>query len=170
MVEYSLDVSTVSTSQIELFFACETLFFLIHVHARFGKSIGTFTGYINRIRGYHSQNAKAPGYEMGELPTTYYYATPEKKLIMHKYAPLKGGFFNREYPGKSSHPKFIYIISFKILTGDFIFIVVVIFFFFTFIKTQFVIIVGIIVFFFVVIIVSWRDINKGIGMLRTTAT
>ena len=85
-------------------------------YARFAKSIGTFTGYINRIRGYHSQNAKAPGYEMGELPTTYYYATPEKKLIMHKYAALKGGFFNREYP------------------------------------------------------VSWRDINKGIGMLRTTAT
>ena len=61
----------------------------------FGCFYSTFTGYINRIRGYHSQNAKAPGYEMGELPTTYYYATPEKKLIMHKYAPLRGGFFNR---------------------------------------------------------------------------
>ena len=68
----------------------------------FGCFYSTFTGYINRIRGYHSQNAKAPGYEMGELPTTYYYATEEKKLIMHKYAPLRGGFFNREYPrGKS---------------------------------------------------------------------
>jgi hypothetical protein len=79
----------------------------------FGCFFSTFTGYINRIRGYHSVNAKQPGYEQGELPTTYYYATMDKKFIMHKYSPLKGGFFNREYP------------------------------------------------------TSWRDINQGIGMLRT---
>jgi hypothetical protein len=82
----------------------------------FGCFFSTFTGYINRIRGYHSVKDKAPGYEQGTLPHTYYYATPNKKLIMHEYSPLKGGFFNREYP------------------------------------------------------VSWRDINKGIGMLHTTMT
>lgn len=51
-----------------------------------------------RIRGYHSVKDKAPGYEDGILPTSYYYATKEKKLIMHTYSALKGGFFNREYP------------------------------------------------------------------------
>ena len=79
----------------------------------FGCFFSTFTGYINRIRGYHSVNKKEPGYQKGELPTTYYYATKDKKFIMHKYSPLRGGFFNREYP------------------------------------------------------TSWRDINRGIGMLRT---
>ena len=64
----------------------------------FGCWFSTFTGYINRIRGYHSVKDKAPGYENGELPTTYYYVTKGKKLAMHKYAPLRGGFFNREYP------------------------------------------------------------------------
>jgi hypothetical protein len=79
----------------------------------FGCFFSTFTGYINRIRGYHSVNDKAPGYEQGELPTTYYYAPIDRKFAMHEYSPLKGGFFSREYP------------------------------------------------------TSWRDINQGIGMLRT---
>jgi hypothetical protein len=82
----------------------------------FGCFFSTFTGYINRIRGYHSVKDQAPGFEDGVLPTTYYYATTEKKLIMHTYVPLKGGFFNREYP------------------------------------------------------TSWRDINKGIGMLEQSST
>jgi hypothetical protein len=51
-----------------------------------------------RIRGYHSVKDKQAGYEDGVLPNSYYYATKEKKLIMHTYSPLKGGFFNREYP------------------------------------------------------------------------
>ena len=84
----------------------------ISVHSFFFKLL-LFTGYINRIRGYHSVNDKAPGYEQGELPTTYYYATLDRKSAMHKYTPLQGGFFSREYP------------------------------------------------------TSWRDINQGIGMLRT---
>lgn len=82
----------------------------------FGCYWSTFTGYINRIRGYHSVKDKAPGYEDGVLPTTYYYATLDKKFIMHTYAPLRGGFFNRENP------------------------------------------------------TSWRDINKGIGMLPLAAS
>jgi hypothetical protein len=50
----------------------------------FGFFFSTFTGYMNRIRGYHSVNAKEPGYEQGELPTTYHYATIDKKHLMHK--------------------------------------------------------------------------------------
>jgi len=64
----------------------------------FGCWFSTFTGYIMRIRGYHSTKDKAPGYEHGELPTTYYYVTKDKQHEMHKYAPLRGGFFSREYP------------------------------------------------------------------------
>jgi len=64
----------------------------------FGCWFSTFTGYITRLRGYRSQNDKAKGYEQGLLPTTYYYATLEKKFILHKYAPIRGGFFNREFP------------------------------------------------------------------------
>lgn len=64
----------------------------------FGCWFSTFTGYINRIRGYHSVKQKLPGYEDGILPTTYYYATIQNKFAMHKYYPLRGGFFNREFP------------------------------------------------------------------------
>lgn len=64
----------------------------------FGCFFSTFTGYIMRIRGYHSYLQKEEGYEDGVLPKSYYYATKEKKVIMHQYEPLKGGFFNREYP------------------------------------------------------------------------
>ena len=51
-----------------------------------------------RIRGYHSVKDKAPGYEHGELPTTFYYATKDRLNEMHKYAPLRNNFFAREYP------------------------------------------------------------------------
>ena len=64
----------------------------------FGCWFSTFTGYITRLRGYHSQNQRALGYEDGALPTTYYYATPDRKLEMHEFTPLRGGFFNREFP------------------------------------------------------------------------
>jgi hypothetical protein len=64
----------------------------------FGCWHSTFTGFIMRIRGYHSQNEKAPGYQEGILPTTYYYATKQRKFEMHIYAPLRSGFFNREFP------------------------------------------------------------------------
>jgi hypothetical protein len=64
----------------------------------FGCWFSTFTGYITRLRGYHSQNEKAPGYEQGILPTTFYYATLDKKFKLQTYSPLRGGFFNREFP------------------------------------------------------------------------
>lgn len=63
-----------------------------------GCWFSTFTGFINRMRGYYSTKYKLPGYENGTLPTTYYYATLNKKYQMHDYRPLGGGFFNREYP------------------------------------------------------------------------
>jgi len=64
----------------------------------FGCWKSTFTGYIMRMRGYHSIKNKAPGYERGELPTSYYYVTKDRYKEMHKYASLRPGYFIREYP------------------------------------------------------------------------
>lgn len=64
----------------------------------FGCWHSTFTGFINRIRGYHSVKDKLPGYEDGLLPTSYYYVPRSSKSAMHKYAPLKRPLFNREFP------------------------------------------------------------------------
>jgi hypothetical protein len=59
---------------------------LVSSHGRifFGCWFNTSTGYINRIRGYHSVKDKLPGYKSGELPTTSYYATIDRKFEMHK--------------------------------------------------------------------------------------
>jgi len=70
-------------------------FFNLSTHYCFCTS---YIGYINRIRGYHSVKSKLPGYQDGALPTTYYYATKDKKFEMQQYVPVKGGFFSREYP------------------------------------------------------------------------
>jgi len=64
----------------------------------FGCWFSTFTGYINRIRGYRSVNEKQPGYEDGLLPTSYYYALEDRKLHLHTYYPVKKSFYAREFP------------------------------------------------------------------------
>ena len=66
----------------------------------FGCWHSTFTGFINRMRGYHSQNERLvdSGYETGALLNTYYYVPRAELRAMHKYAPLSGPAFNRENP------------------------------------------------------------------------
>ncbi|KAL3937356.1 MAG: hypothetical protein SGBAC_007523 [Bacillariaceae sp.] len=64
----------------------------------FGCWFSTFTGYITRLRGYHSQNAQAEGYEMGLLPDTYYYAVIDHKKKLHDFWPVKKLYYAREYP------------------------------------------------------------------------
>lgn len=64
----------------------------------FGCYMSSFTGYIMRIRGYHSVLKKEPGYDLGILPSTYYYSQKERKFEMHKYAPMRPGFSHREFP------------------------------------------------------------------------
>jgi hypothetical protein len=64
----------------------------------FGCWFSTFTGYITRIRGYHSVKDKLPGYRKGALPTTFYYAPPTKKYALQKFVPMQQGFFPREFP------------------------------------------------------------------------
>ena len=64
----------------------------------FGCWFSTFTSYINRLRGYHSQRNQEPGYENGELRTSFYYAPPDRRNHMLTYYPLKKTFYSREYP------------------------------------------------------------------------
>jgi len=58
----------------------------------------TFTGFIMRMRGYHSTKRALDGHLEGTLPTSYYYATLQNKFVMNTYQPLSGAFFNREFP------------------------------------------------------------------------
>ena len=60
--------------------------------------VARFSGFIHRMRGYHSVKDKAPGHEKGLLPTSYYYATLPNKYAMHNYTRLSGAYFNREFP------------------------------------------------------------------------
>ena len=62
-----------------------------------GTYHSTFTGYINRMRGYHSQKEKSEGYELGAIKS-YYFTPKRKKHVMRTYAKVKGPFFAREFP------------------------------------------------------------------------
>jgi hypothetical protein len=64
----------------------------------YGCWFSTFTGYINRLRGYHSDNKKVSGYEKGIVPHTYYYAPEDRFDHMQIYYPVKKSFFAREFP------------------------------------------------------------------------
>lgn len=66
-----------------------------------GSYYSTFTNYINRMRGYHSQKDKAEGYENGIL-NSYYYAPLIYKMDMRHFKPLaqseRNFLWTREYP------------------------------------------------------------------------
>jgi hypothetical protein len=73
----------------------------------FGCWFSTFSGYIMRLRGYHSQleisssssnNPNADAFSKGKLPNSYYYALEEHKTKMHDYWPVKKAFYAREFP------------------------------------------------------------------------
>lgn len=51
----------------------------------FGCWHSTFTGFIARMRGYHSVNEKAAGYEKGLLLNTYYYTPLSQQTALHRY-------------------------------------------------------------------------------------
>jgi hypothetical protein len=63
----------------------------------YGCWFSTFTGYINRLRGYHADDHQTPGYEMGVIPS-YYYAVEDRYRHMQKYWPVKRSFYAREFP------------------------------------------------------------------------
>jgi hypothetical protein len=62
-----------------------------------GTFHSTFTGYINRMRGYHSMQKKLPGHELGIIQS--YYFNPDHQIeAMRKYRPIQRPFFSREFP------------------------------------------------------------------------
>ncbi|GAX18600.1 hypothetical protein FisN_10Hh193 [Fistulifera solaris] len=63
----------------------------------FGCWFSTFSGYINRIRGYHADKNKAKGYKHGII-SSYYYAPIVNKHRMCGYWPLFGSLYAREFP------------------------------------------------------------------------
>lgn len=63
----------------------------------FGCFYSTFTGYINRLRGYHANKVKAPGYEDGIIDS-WYYAPASQRDQMRSFYPVYQGYFYREFP------------------------------------------------------------------------
>ncbi len=63
----------------------------------FGCWFSTFTGYINRLRGYHANRAKAPGYEQG-IVRSWYYALEDRYDHMQVFYPVKRSYHAREFP------------------------------------------------------------------------
>jgi len=51
-----------------------------------------------RMRGYFSVKEKLAGHEKGLLFDTFYYVPKPAMERMHRFAPLMGAFFNREFP------------------------------------------------------------------------
>jgi len=62
-----------------------------------GAYYSTFTGYINRMRGYHSQKEKLDGYLDGKLES-YFYVPREKRDDISVYSSLLGPLWGREFP------------------------------------------------------------------------
>ena len=69
----------------------------------FGCWFSTFTGYINRLRGYHhhQDNYKTPKEKhddvMGIVPS-WYYALTDRYDHMQHFWPVKKSFYAREFP------------------------------------------------------------------------
>ena len=62
-----------------------------------GTFFSTFSGYINRVRGYHSQKDKAEGYDLGAI-NSYYHIPTRYKYDMREYRPLTPPLWSREFP------------------------------------------------------------------------
>ncbi|KAG7368743.1 GDP-fucose protein O-fucosyltransferase [Nitzschia inconspicua] len=62
-----------------------------------GAYYSTFTGYIARMRGYHTQKDKTKGWKEG-IMNSYYYVEEEHKSELVHYFPLKGPLWGREFP------------------------------------------------------------------------
>jgi GDP-fucose protein O-fucosyltransferase len=63
-----------------------------------GCWFSTFTGFINRMRGYRSVKDKLPGHEDGVLPTSFYYTPTSRRDALQQYVPLSNSYFAREFP------------------------------------------------------------------------
>ncbi len=68
-----------------------------HSDVFYGTWFSTFSGYINRIRGYLSTKYKQKGYKDGTLKSFYF--TPEfRRYEMTQYHAFRKPFYMREFP------------------------------------------------------------------------
>ena len=70
-------------------------FFKLRSHS--GTWFSTYTGYINRIRGYIHDVKKKPGFEEGVIDS-WYHVLPDRFDHMRTYYPIKKSFYAREFP------------------------------------------------------------------------
>lgn len=63
----------------------------------FGTYHSTFTGYINRMRGYASTKFNLPGGNNGTI-NSYYFNPKTQKDVMKHYTAVRQPFFSREFP------------------------------------------------------------------------
>mmetsp|Transcript_5558 Transcript_5558/g.7106 ORF Transcript_5558/g.7106 Transcript_5558/m.7106 type:complete len:608 (+) Transcript_5558:254-2077(+) len=63
----------------------------------FGTYFSTFTGYVNRMRGYSSTKFNLEGGKNGTIPS-YYFVPEKRKEEMTQYRALRGPFYAREFP------------------------------------------------------------------------
>jgi hypothetical protein len=82
----------VGSFPLQLILKIKSLFYLLS-----RPMIYRFTGYINRIRGYHADKEKRPGYEMGRIDS-WYYVLEDRFDHMLQYYPVKQSFYAREFP------------------------------------------------------------------------
>jgi hypothetical protein len=62
-----------------------------------GCFYSTFTGYINRMRGYHSQKDKSEGWQQGIINSWYY--IPKRRIDeVREYRPIAPAMWSREFP------------------------------------------------------------------------
>ena len=62
-----------------------------------GTYYSTFTGYINRMRGYSSTKTNLEGSKEGII-NSYYFVPKGRKEAMKHYTAVKGPYFAREFP------------------------------------------------------------------------
>jgi hypothetical protein len=69
-------------------------------HTFFGAFCSTFSGYINRLRGYHSTKSKWDGYQDGALLDSFFYNfnVEGRRDKMRSYHPPVKSWFFREFP------------------------------------------------------------------------
>lgn len=64
-----------------------------------GTYFSTFSSYINRLKGYHSQNKKTFGYEHGIIRSFYYAPKKRRKIrrVHRTYRSLRPNFWQEEF-------------------------------------------------------------------------
>lgn len=65
-----------------------------------GAFYSTFSGYINRMRGYHGQKDKVAGYQSGLIESYYYVpdSHAEFRNVMRTYGSVQQAFWQQEFP------------------------------------------------------------------------